>query len=175
MLQPRTTNGLFAPLPALDRFLAKCRFEPATGCVLWTGGQTSGRGHHVPYGAFWFEGCRWFAHRWAAKFIKGMEIDGHQVDHHCSDVVPGMIKPNTLCVEHVGPLTTGQNRALQTLRAFEARKTAIHLQVGLVRYEDVYGYDTTPPDYDPTPFYIPPPWLPQGPTHDHSATAPCPF
>lgn len=161
----------------LERFLSYCRFEPETGCVLWIGAQTSGRGHYVPYGSFWFEGRSWFAHRWAARYIKGLAIDDLHVDHCCSDVVPSLTHPNTLCVEHVQALTLGANRELQTTRAFEARKTAIHLEVGILRYEDVYGYAPSAPILLPEtpPFYTPPSWLPQGPSHDHSATAACPF
>ena len=56
----------------LERFIAKCRFEPRTGCVRWIGGKTSGRGNTALYGSFWFEGRRWFAHRWAAAYIHGL-------------------------------------------------------------------------------------------------------
>ncbi len=160
MAAPRGNKGYHERrrLSALDRFLSYCRFEPTTGCVLWIGAQTSGRGHHVPYGSFWFEGQSWYAHRWAAKYIKGLEIDDLQVDHNCSDVVPDLLHPNTLCVEHIQCLTLDENRELQATRAFEARKTAIHLQVGILRYEDVYGFiPTSPPDF--VPFYTPPAWL----------------
>ena len=121
--------------------------------MLWEGGKTQGRGHSVPYGAFWFEGRRWFAHRWAAKYIHGLDIDGLQVDHCCSDRVPFLRQPNTLCVEHVAPLTLEENRWLQT----ERRRQFVHLQVGLISYEDVYG----PPDegLDTIPYYIEPRWL----------------
>lgn len=44
--------------PALERFAEKCRFDPTTGCVLWTGGTTAGHGNSARYGAFWFEGER---------------------------------------------------------------------------------------------------------------------
>jgi hypothetical protein len=144
---------------ALARFRSFCRFEPETGCVLWTGGTTSGRGHSVLYGSFWYDTRRWFAHRWSAKFIHGLEIDGLQVDHKC----PHITIPNTLCVEHVQALTLGENRELQTIRAFAARKQAIHVEVGLTKYEDVYGpmWEPTP---DLVPFYSPPAWL--GATND---------
>ena len=115
----RDTRGLFLPgPPALDRFRSFCRFEPETGCVVWIGGTTAGRGHHVRYGSFWCERRRWFAHRWSAKHIHGLDIDELQVDHCC----PNIPHPNTLCVEHVQPKTLLENRELQTLRAFEARK-----------------------------------------------------
>lgn len=132
---------------ALLRFRRFCRFEPETGCVVWTGGQTKGRGHHVPYGAFKFAGQRWFAHRWAAKFIHGLEIEDMQVDHCC----PHIPRPNTLCVEHLQSLTLDENRALQT------RRTAIYLQVGLLTYEEVYGPEPEP--VDEIPFFTPPSWL----------------
>jgi hypothetical protein len=140
---------------ALERFRKFCRFEPETGCVVWTGGQTMGRGHHVPYGAFKYDGRRWFAHRWAAKFIHGFDIDGYQVDH-CCDQIP---LPNTLCVQHVQPLSAKDNRALQ----HERRKLFIHLEVGLLNYEDVYGPPL--PDEPGIPWHSPPAWLNhKGPT-----------
>lgn len=139
---------------AMERFISKCRFEPETGCVIWIGGKTMGRGHHVPYGSFKFAGRRWFAHRWSAKHIHGLSIDDLQVDHCC----PNIAHPNTLCVEHVQSKTLLENRELQTLRAFEARKRAIQLQVGILKYEDIYG-PAAPPDEDLIPFYNPPAWL----------------
>lgn len=140
-------------LTPLARFLEKCRFEPETGCVVWIGGRTQGRGHNVPYGSFWFEGRRWFAHRWAAKHIHGLDIDNLQVDHCC----PNIPLPNTLCVQHLQGVTLEHNRLLQ----FERRKRFIHMQVGLLSYEDVYGPE--PPESDELliPFYPTPAWLPQ--------------
>lgn len=149
-MQERRGDGRWGNGPsALERFRNFCRFEPETGCVIWTGGQTQGRGHHVPYGSFWFEGRRWFAHRWAAKYIHRLVIDDMQVDH-CCDTRP---KPNTLCVQHLQVVSATRNRELQ-----EIRKTFIHLQVGLLNYEDVYG---PPADDDERqiPYYTPPKWL----------------
>ena len=147
---------------ALERFRKFCRFDAATGCVIWVGGKTTGRGHHVPYGTFKFAGRRWFAHRWAAKYIHGHEIEELQVDHCC----PCLAIPNTLCVQHVQPLTHERNRHLQT----ERRRHFIHLQVGLIQYEEVYGFPEE--ETDPIPFYAPPAWLgTSGDTHG----SPCPF
>lgn len=131
----------------MERFLRYCRFDPETGCVLWTGGQTKGRGHNVPYGAFWFEGRRWFAHRWAAKHIHNLDIDDLQVDHCC----PNVARPNTLCVEHLQALTPAKNRELQWRRHY------VHLQVGLITYEDAYGPEPEP--IEQIPFYTEPAWL----------------
>ncbi len=93
---------------AIERFIAKCVFDPTTGCVNWTGGKSRGRGHSVWYGVFWFEGKRWFAHRWAAKYIFGLDIDELQVDHECT---------NALCQHHLQAITPVANRALQWIRA----------------------------------------------------------
>jgi len=134
----------------MQRFIEKCRFEPETGCVVWTGGVTMGRGHHIPYPSFWYEGERWFGHRWSAKFIHGLDIDTFHVDHCC----PNIAKPNTLCVEHVQAVTPRVNRQLQ-----ETRKLFIHLQVGLVRYDEVYGPDPGDDELMRIPFYSPPAWL----------------
>lgn len=159
--QSEQTGQFISNQTALERFIEKCRFEPETGCVVWTGGKTMGRGHHVPYGSFWFEGRRWFAHRWAAKFIHGQDIDDFQTDH-CCDTIP---IPNTLCVQHLQSLTPRRNRELQHQRRM------IHLQVGLLHYGDLYG---EPPDDPPdlVPFFSPPAWL--GPT-DATRHDDCPF
>jgi len=124
--------------PALVRFLRYCEFDARTGCVLWTGGTTSGRGHSQPYGAFWFEGRRWFAHRWSAKFIKGQDIDDMQVDHCCP------CGPRTLCVEHVQAETPETNREYQWIRR----------QVGLLPQPPVGEVEI-----DEIPFFLPPVWL----------------
>jgi hypothetical protein len=155
-------------LTPLQRFLDFCRFEPETGCVIWIGSTSMGRGHHDPYGTFWADNRRWFAHRWSAKNIHGLEIDGLQVDHFC----PHIPHPNTLCVEHVQPMTLLENRELQALRAFERRKKNIHLQVGLLKYEDVYGAQL---ERDPNliPFFTPPAWL--GTSSVHRLPTDCPF
>ncbi len=113
---------------ALTRFLRYCRFDPLTGCTLWVGGTTAGRGHSARYGAFWFEGKRWYAHRWSAKFIHGLDITDRQVDHNCVERV-GLAASNTLCVDHVQSITAAHNRELQWIRA----------QVGL---------DPPPPSFD---------------------------
>lgn len=111
----RCKSGRFQPGyngPALHRFVEKCRFDPITGCVIWIGGRTQGRGHSVPYGSFWSDGRRWFAHRWAAVYIHGLEIEGLQVDHCC----PTIPIPNTLCVEHLQSVPAAINRELQWIR-----------------------------------------------------------
>ena len=137
---------------ALSRFRTFCQFEPETGCVVWTGARTKGRGHHVDYSAFWYNGRKWFGHRWAAQYIHGLDIEAFQVDHCC----PHIPIPNTLCVQHLQALTPRDNRELQHTR----RKHFIHLQVGLVHYRDLYGHDPelVDPEQD-IPFYEPPSWL----------------
>ncbi|MDE2426694.1 MAG: hypothetical protein KGO96_12385 [Elusimicrobia bacterium] len=139
----------------LARFIAKCRFDPGTGCVIWTGGQTSGRGHSSPYGAFWFAGRRWFAHRWAAQFIHGLDIDGAQVDHCCPPgrTGYGFAPPNTLCVHHVRPLSPAANRQKQTL---DQRRYWIYCQVGLEEPPPIWANNFTE-----IPFYPEPEWMKQ--------------
>lgn len=133
---------------AMRRFVSKVQFMPCTGCVIWTGGRTSGRGHSSPYGAFWYQGRRWFAHRWAAQFIHGYDIDGLQVGHFC----PAFIRPDTLCVEHVRPETGKANRELQT-----SQQRQYWLLVAK-------GYKEPPPGCEGrhdtgVPFYDEPDWL----------------
>lgn len=147
-----------ARLSALQRFVAKCQFDPATGCVLWVGGKCYGRGKNIRYGIFRggeapVEGkhpAPWLAHRWSAHHIHGFDIDGFQVDHWC----PNIPIPNTLCVEHVRPETPERNRHLQT----ERRRHFVHLQVGLLPYEEIYG-PLPSGSTDDIPFYSEPDWL----------------
>lgn len=130
---------------ALERFISKCRFDPETGCVLWLGGKSRGRGKTRWYGSFRDGGRVWRAHRWAARFIHRLEIDGLEVDHECG---------NTLCVQHLQVCTGQVNREWYWIR----------VQVGLIEEE-----------HDPVregagiPFFERPAWLPQPPVAD------CPF
>lgn len=155
----------------LERFRASCRFDPVTGCVLWTGGTTSGRGNSAKYGSFWFEGRRWFAHRWAAIHIHGLDVDGLQVGHCCPHTNGG---PNTLCVEHVEAVTQRANleEQAQRLRAQRVEQTNDQRQYWLLVDR---GYEPPPPVHEPdpddAPWFSPPAWL-------ASATkepAECPF
>lgn len=145
----RFTQG--ALRPALDRFTEKCRFDPVTGCVLWTGGTTAGHGNTAVYGSFWFEGRRWFAHRWAAAYIHDLDIGGVTVGHCC----PGT--PNTLCVQHLKPETLAENVAERNTRVAQSSATRqfwLFVQLGI---------EPAPPiaeaDNDGIPFYAAPDWL----------------
>jgi len=79
---------------ARRRFASKVRFDPQTGCVIWTAGTTGGWDGAVRYGSFKFGGKRWSAHRWAAAFIHSPDewTERMEVRHTCG---------NTLCVQHV--------------------------------------------------------------------------
>lgn len=156
IVTPRGAGGLFVPMDALQRFRDKCQFDPFTGCVLWTGGKCWGRGKSIRYGSFRDGKKIWLAHRWSAKFIHGFDIEDLQVDHCCPLHRAGSepMLPNTLCVEHVQPLSDERNRHLQT----ERRRHYVHLSVGLLPYEEIYGFDNGLPD-DAIPFYEEPAWL----------------
>jgi hypothetical protein len=132
-------------IPAIHRFGKFLEFDPTTGCVMWRGGTTSGRGHSAPYGSFWDQGRRWFAHRWAAKYVHGLDIDGYQVDHCCPHTGG---RPNTLCVEHLQAVTFYEHVAL------EQRRNFIYIQVGLLEAEPVFE-----PDPFAAPFFPPPAWF----------------
>lgn len=139
----RQSDGRFrSTRSALDRFRSKCRFDPLTGCVVWTAATTSAQGKTAEYGYFWFEGKMWLAHRWAARYIHGLDISDPttQVDHCCFPDRPC----NTLCVQHVRVLPATVNRELQWIR----------VQVGLDRAPDVYQDDP-----DDVPYYVEPEWL----------------
>lgn len=147
---------------AFQRFRDKCEFDPRTGCVRWIGGRTRGRGNTAEYGSFWFEGRRWYAHRWAARYIHGLAIDGLQVGHCCPNTADG--HPDTLCVEHVRAETQHENLTEQRLRGSGVcAMTAAERRAWLLVER---GYDEPPPVHDPTsvpindiPFFTAPGWL----------------
>lgn len=150
---PGTANPAYRP--ALERFAEKCRFDPTTGCVLWIGGTTAGRGNTARYGSFWFEGSRWTTHRWSAIHIKGINLGEHQAGHCCPH------GPNTLCVEHV----TGQTQ-LENLAEQNGRLKAKALQSSEERQRWLFvqrGFEPAPAakilDPEAVPFYEPPEWF----------------
>lgn len=139
--------------PALERFAEKCEFDPATGCVLWTGGTTAGRGNTARYGSFWFEGARWFAHRWAAIHIHGIALGENQAGHNCP------AGPNTLCVQHVTGQTQLENLAelngrLKAKQCNADRQYFLFLALGIEQ-----APEPVEPDPEAVPFYTPPEWL----------------
>jgi hypothetical protein len=139
--------------PPLQRFIEKCAFDAATGCVMWVGGTTSGHGHHEPYGSFWFEGSRWFAHRWAAIHIHGYDITGLQVDHNCP------CGPSTLCVQHLKPETGAVNRTLQNTRPGRAFQNLDTQQHWLFVSKGIARYERRTREIPDIPYYDPPEWL----------------
>lgn len=156
---PRDARGWPLPIPSLQRFAEKCRFDATTGCVIWTGGTTQGRGNSAVYGSFWDDGRRHFAHRWAAANIHGHDIDGLQVGHCC----PG--RPNTLCVEHVEPTTNTENQAERNARLASDRRavqTTEQRQFWLFVHLGIEQLPDEPEpvaDNDQIPFFTPPEWL----------------
>lgn len=141
--------------PALARFAEKCRFDPVTGCVLWIGGTSAGRGNSARYGAFWYEGVRWAAHRWSAVHIKGLALGTNQAGHCCPH------GSNTLCVEHV----TGQTQ-LENLDELHGRLKAKALQSARDKQLWLFvsiGIEPAPRvqeiSADAVPFHEPPEWF----------------
>lgn len=169
------TRGRFhSDLPLLDRFRAKCHFDATTGCVLWVGGTTAGRGKSALYGSFWdsTEKRRYFAHRWAAKHIHKLDIDGYTVDHCCPLWRAGgtePLLPNTLCVQHVQRLSRVDN----TLLALQ-RRTWILTQKGYYEPPPMFDGLEAPPEYHALPLHEPPAWLALD-TPVNSADEDCPF
>jgi hypothetical protein len=93
---------------ALDRFRVKCRFETATGCVIWTGGTTACRAGTDRTGVFWDAGRKHLARRWAAENIHNIDLMGKETDVTCG---------NELCVEHVmAQVPLYPHRQFQVLR-----------------------------------------------------------
>lgn len=154
---------------SLSRFAEKCQFDPTTGCVLWTGGTSAGRGNTARYGVFWDEGARWFAHRWSAVNIHGIALGENQAGHCCPH------GSNTLCIQHVKAQTQLEN--LEELNGrLKARQTAQERQFYLFVQLGIEPPPAPPPeiDSDAVPFYEPPEWLRpflQSPENDDD----CPF
>lgn len=160
---PRDEKGRLVKIDAMRRFIDKCEFDPRTGCVLWIGGTTRGRGNTATYGSFWYEGRRWFAHRFAAKFIHGLDIDGLTVGHCCPNNPDG--KPNTLCVQHIEGQTLADNVAERNTRVAAVNRAAqsaherqhwLFTEIGLREPEPLH--DPAMLD-DLVPFHSPPDWL----------------
>ena len=148
-------NGRYKP--AIERFAEKCRFDPTTGCVLWEGGTSAGRGNTAVYGRFCDENGRMqYAHRWAARHIHGIDTDGLQVGHCCPH------GPNTLCVQHVAAQTQRENLEEQMARGSgvcgvqrpNERQYWLFVQLGI---EPAPAVQELPPDL--VPFHEPPAWL----------------
>lgn len=131
------------PLDSLRRFFEKLEVDPCHGfngsaCVLWTGGKSCGQGKTIKYGVLKYQRQRWYAHRWAARFIHGHDLDMMQVDHLCN---------RPLCVSHVQAVPPTINRELQWIR----------VQVGI---ED-NPCEQFEEDAFPVPFYAEPDWYRQ--------------
>lgn len=133
---------------ALQRFARKCIFDAGTGCVLWAGALHYGQGKNVPYGDFWFVNKAVRAHRFAAKYIHGIQLTlEEQIDHCCDDF--GILdKPETLCVQHLQPLPVETHREL----------TWVRRERGFGGEEDFKARFNTEP-FSHVPFFNPPAWL----------------
>lgn len=142
--------------PALQRFAEKCEFDAVTGCVVWTGGTTSGQGNSARYGAFWDDGRRVPAHRWAAVHIHGIDLGSDEAGHCCPH------GPNSLCVQHLEGQTKAANIAERNTRVAKAnqsnatRQFYLFKQLGIGEAEPETAAPAGVPD---VPFYEPPEWF----------------
>lgn len=142
---------------ALERFAEKCRFDAVTGCVLWTGSTSAGRGNTTRYGTFWADGRRVFAHRWAAVHIHGIELGSDEAGHCCPN------GPNSLCVQHLEGQTKAANIAERNTRVAKANQTSSTRQFFLFKQLGICEPDpeieTLKEKLDTVPFHLPPAWL----------------
>jgi hypothetical protein len=141
---------------ALQRFAEKCRFDYATGCVLWTGATTAGQGNTTRYGAFWDEGRRVPAHRWAAVHIHGIDLGTDEAGHCCPN------GPNSLCVQHLEGQTKAVNVAERNTRLAKANQPATTRQFYLFKQLGIHEPEPEAPVLIAPleiPFHEPPLWL----------------
>ena len=91
-------SGRFKHTPAIQRFIAKTRRDPATGCVLWTGGTTN-----HGYGQFWPTKHRnVLAHRWIYTQVVGHIPPGLDLMHSCDT-------PACVNTDHLKPGAHAEN------------------------------------------------------------------
>lgn len=155
---PRGNNFRAAGLgkTALQRFAEKCEFNAATGCVVWTGSTSAGRGNTTRYGTFWAEGRRVFAHRWAAVHIHGIELGSYEAGHCCPH------GPNSLCVQHLEGQTKADNIAERNRRVAKANQPAATRQFFLLKqlgFLEPEPASESPAGVPLVPFYEPPAWF----------------
>lgn len=126
---------------AIERFKAKCEFQPGSGCVIWTGATSKSEAGTVASPAFWYEGKRWPARRWAAINIHGLEVsESANVRQTCGE---------PLCVQHV-QVVNGIARNYE-------RQGYLLESLG---YGDLEPPPPPPrPNHDGHPFHIEPEWL----------------
>lgn len=145
--------------PAIERFAEKCEFDPVTGCVLWIGGTTSGQGNTTRYGAFWDDGRRIPAHRWAAVNIHGIDLGTDEAGHCCPH------GPNSLCVQHLTGQTKAENIAERNTRVAKANQAAatrqfyLFKQLGILETEPDPEIERLTDELNNIPFYEPPEWF----------------
>ena len=142
--------------PALERFAEKCEFDASTGCVVWKGGTSGGQGNTTRYGAFWDDGRRVPAHRWAAVNIHGIDLGSDEAGHCCPH------GPNSLCVQHLTGQTKAENIAERNTRVAKANQSAstrqfyLFKQLGILEPEPEGAEPAGVPEI---PFYEPPEWF----------------
>lgn len=112
----------------IARFLSRCTLDPSTGCLVWAGAKSRGRGKTIWYGSFHVSakpgipGKTVRAHKFYSVAVLGHrpKTGIHQLDHVCV---------NSLCVRHIACVPAYINRALQWIR----------VQVGLDSPPDYYA------------------------------------
>lgn len=157
---------------AMQRFVEKCRFDPATGCVVWTGATQAGKGNTTRYGSFWDEGRSIRAHRWAAVHIHGIELGTDEAGHCCP------AGPNPLCMQHLEGQTKAVNigerntRVAKAIQSAATRQFYLFNQLGILEPEP--EIEKLVDSLNNVPFYEPPAWL-QPYLEPKEANDDCPF
>lgn len=92
----------------IARFLRLCA-EDSSGCLVWMGAKSRGRGNTAWYGSFTVKGKTVRAHKFYAVAVLGQrpQTGIHHLDHDCC---------NSLCVRHVECVPAMVNLKLRWIR-----------------------------------------------------------
>lgn len=124
---PLSACGISWDSADIARFLRLCYDDPRSGCLIWAGAKSRGRGNTAWYGSFTPTGCQAVrAHEFyaVAVLVLRPQTELHHLDHTC---------PNSLCVCHVECVPISVNLKLRWIRIQVGADPEIDYDTG-IRY-----------------------------------------